>query len=205
MEESRPDAGTRPSGARGSPAVRRRIWEAARDEVRKHGFDATLTQIIKHAGVSQAALYNTHFPGGKEEIIGALVRELDREAREALAGILDIADGHNAMMAWMTFYAGAAARRGMLSAQILGRQIPEPYQPLVDLAGVKRVLGHLVKRCKDQGHYRRDVRTRDMVHAWVALLHPDRILASLADGRTIEEICDLTMVIMTRAFGDSDA
>lgn len=205
MEENRLDAGTGPSGVRGSPAVRRRICEAAREEVRQHGFDATLAQIIKHAGVSQAALYNTHFPGGKEEIIGTLVRELDREAREALARILELGDGRDAMRAWMTFYAGAAARWGMLSAQILGNQIPEPYRPLVDLAGVKRVLGHLIKRCKEQGHCRRDVSTRDVVHAWVALLHPDRILASLADGRTIEEICGLTMAIMTRAFGEPDA
>jgi AcrR family transcriptional regulator len=67
---------------------RNKILDVCRAEVAKHGFrKASLTDIARHLGVVKTALYH-HFPGGKRELMNALIqREEDivlHEMRETL-------------------------------------------------------------------------------------------------------------------------
>ncbi|PKN75767.1 MAG: hypothetical protein CVU52_05765 [Deltaproteobacteria bacterium HGW-Deltaproteobacteria-10] len=67
---------------------RNKILDVCRAEVARHGFrKASLTDIARHLGVAKTALYH-HFPGGKRELMNALIqREEDivlHEMRETI-------------------------------------------------------------------------------------------------------------------------
>lgn len=180
--------------------AKRRIYEAAIEEARIHGFELRMGDVVKRSGVSQGAVYNTHYTGGKEQVITEMCQEMQKDFLAGVSEIIQIEDGRKAMMSLMRFHAEHTSKWGMISAHILSGFTPPEYLGWTDVPGLKKVFGHLVKRCKEQGYCRKDVSTRQIVHVWSSLLAAERITASLNDGLTHEEICEITMDFMIRSF-----
>jgi TetR/AcrR family transcriptional repressor of lmrAB and yxaGH operons len=68
--------------------TRQRLISSTADLLRRQGFSATgMTQILKASGASRGSLY-FHFPGGKEELVLAALRESTRRWRSSLQVLL---------------------------------------------------------------------------------------------------------------------
>lgn len=101
-----------------------RIVAVARELAEDHGWDAVTTRrLADRIEYSQPVLYG-HFPGGKDEIVGAVALEGFAELARALRAAVDAAGPDDAVRALAGAYLDFAAAH------------PEVYRAMFDLAAL---------------------------------------------------------------------
>jgi AcrR family transcriptional regulator len=88
------------------PATRDRILDSTAELFRRHGYTGTgLKQIVAEANAPFGSIYH-HFPGGKEQLGGEVIRRSGRMYFELFELIMDNADDYVSGIG--DFFAGAA-------------------------------------------------------------------------------------------------
>ena len=77
---------------------RNRILDACLAAVARHGFrKASLTDIAKPLGVAKTALYH-HFPGGKRELMNAVIQREEDIVLQAMRETIEVKDNPEKML-----------------------------------------------------------------------------------------------------------
>src|SRR3954452_14242287 len=139
---------------------RDRIVEAAREVFREHGYDASLDEVAKRAGVGPGMLYR-HFPT-RENLVDAIMQSwVDRVEELAVKAATHEGPPRELLLAWFTDYVGLISLHKGGPAKITSA-MGDPASPIatkcqVLAAANDRVLAPL----REQGVIRADV---DVVH-----------------------------------------
>ena len=137
---------------------RDRIVEVAREVFREHGYDASLDEVAKRAGVGPGTLYR-HFPS-RENLLDAIMQSwVDRVDEAADKALTHEGPPRDQLLAWFAAYVVLISLHKGGPAKITSA-MGDPASPIVHkcqvLAGATdRVIGRL----RDEGALRGDADT----------------------------------------------
>jgi AcrR family transcriptional regulator len=137
---------------------RDRLVEAAREVFREQGYDASLDEVAKRAGVGAGTLYR-HFPT-RENLLDAIMQSwVDRVDESAAKVLAHEGPPRDLLLAWFTAYVGLISLHKGGAAKITSA-MGDPASPIthkcqVLAAGTDKVLARL----RDEGALRPDVET----------------------------------------------
>ena len=148
---------------------RERILEVAKGAFTRHGADASLDEIAKHAGVGTGTLYR-HFPTRDALIEGVYRNEVEKLA--AAAGqFAETKSPIDALRGWMLLFVDYIAAKHII-APALNSVVGGPsrlYEGSRSL--IQRAIDELVKRAKRSGDLRRDLDAFDLLRALIGVSH----------------------------------
>ena len=139
---------------------RDRIVEVAREVFREQGYDASLDEVAKRAGVGAGTLYR-HFPT-RENLIDAIMQSwVDRVDEAAEKALAHEGPPRELLLAWFAAYVALISLHKGGPAKITSA-MGDPASPIVHKCQVlTRASDRVVARLRDEGALRADV---DSVH-----------------------------------------
>jgi AcrR family transcriptional regulator len=139
---------------------RERIIEAAREVFREHGYDASLDEVAKTAGVGAGTLYR-HFPT-RENLLDAIMQSwVDRVDEAAAKAAAHEGPPREKLLAWFTTYVALISLHKGGPAKITSA-MGDPASPIATKCQVLAAANeHVIAPLRDEGALRRDV---DAVH-----------------------------------------
>jgi len=146
---------------------RERILEEAKRAFTRHGADASLDDIAKHAGVGAGTLYR-HFPTRDaliETVYRSEVEKLAAAAHKFAAGMTPF----QALRAWLLMFVDYVSAKHII-APALNSVAGGPsrlYEGSRSL--IQGALDELVKRAKKSGDIRKDVDSSDLLRAVIGV------------------------------------
>ena len=156
-----------------------RIVEVARVVFREQGYDASLDEVAKRAGVGPGTLYR-HFPK-RENLIDAIMQSwVDSVEEAADKALAHEGSPRDLLMTWFTEYVRLISLHKGGPAKITSA-MDDPESPIRHKCGVLRTAGdRVVERLRADGALRDDVDT----------LHISRLVggvATIADNAELGE------------------
>ena len=139
---------------------RDRIVEVAREVFREQGYDASLDEVAKRAGVGPGTLYR-HFPT-RENLLDAIMQSwVDRVDEAAAETLAHEGSPRDLLLAWFTAYVTLISLHKGGPAKITSA-LGDPASPIRNKCQVlTRASDRVVARLRDEGALRADV---DTVH-----------------------------------------
>jgi AcrR family transcriptional regulator len=152
---------------------RERILEVAKEAFTRHGADASLDEIAKHAGVGAGTLYR-HFPK-RDALIEAVYRSEVEKLAAAEHRFAAAMPPIEALRAWMLLLVDYIAAKHII-APALNSVVGGPsrlYEGSRSL--IQGAIEELVKRAKKSGDVRRDLDASDLLRAVIGVSHLDSV------------------------------
>ncbi len=146
---------------------RERILEVAKGAFTRHGADASLDDIARHAGVGAGTLYR-HFPT-RDALIEAVYRSEVEKLAAAAQGFAAAMSPVEALRAWLLLFVEYIAAKHII-APALNSVAGGPsrlYEGSRSL--VQGAIDELVKHAKKSGDVRRDVDASDLLRAVIGV------------------------------------
>lgn len=146
---------------------RERILEVAKRAFTRHGVDASLDDIAKHADVGAGTLYR-HFPT-RDALIEAVYRTEVVKLAEAAHGFAAAMPPIEALRAWLLMFVDYVAAKHII-APALNRVAGGASRLYEDSRSlVQGAVEELVKHAKKSGDVRRDVDAFDLLRAVIGV------------------------------------
>lgn len=135
---------------------RQRLVEAARDVFREQGYDASLDEVAKRAGVGAGTLYR-HFPS-RENLVDAIMQSWVDRVTEATEKVLaHEGPPRDVLLAWFETYVDLISVHRGGPAKITSA-IGDPDSPIVTKCQtLASATGRVVERLQTEGALRDDV------------------------------------------------
>jgi AcrR family transcriptional regulator len=139
---------------------RDRIIEVAREVFREQGYDASLDEVAKRAGVGAGTLYR-HFPA-RANLVDAIMQSwVDRVDEAAAKALASEGPPRELLLAWFTAYVGLISLHKGGPAKITSA-MGDPTSPITTKCQVlTRATDRVVARLREEDALRPDV---DSVH-----------------------------------------
>ncbi len=132
---------------------RDRIVEVAREVFREHGYDASLDEVAKRAGVGPGTLYR-HFPT-RENLLDAIMQSwVDRVDEAADKALTHEGPPRDRLLAWFAAYVALISLHKGGPAKITSA-LGDPTSPIAPKCGVlTRASDRVVARLREEGALR---------------------------------------------------
>lgn len=135
-----------------------RIVEVAREVFREHGYDASLDEVAKRAGVGPGTLYR-HFPR-RENLIDAILQSwVDKVTESADKALAYEGDDRGLLLNWFEEYVTLISQHKGGPAKITSA-MGDPDSPIMSKCQVlAQANGRVIDRLRADGALRDDVET----------------------------------------------
>jgi AcrR family transcriptional regulator len=146
---------------------RERILEVAKEAFARHGANASLDDIAKHAEVGPGTLYR-HFPT-REELLQSVYRSELEKLAAAEQKFAQTMSPIEALRAWLLLFVDAIAAKQLI-APALNTLLGDPKRVFeASYAKMHQAIRALVKRGVESGDIRKDLDPVDLLHALVGV------------------------------------
>jgi AcrR family transcriptional regulator len=146
---------------------RERILEVAKEAFARHGANASLDDIAKHAEVGPGTLYR-HFPT-REELLQSVYRSELEKLAAAEQKFAQTMSPIEALRAWLLLFVDAIAAKQLI-APALNTLLGDPKKVFeTSYAKMHQAIRALVKRGVESGDIRKDLDPVDLLHALVGV------------------------------------
>jgi len=146
---------------------RERILEVAKEAFARHGANASLDDIAKHAEVGPGTLYR-HFPT-REELLQSVYRSELEKLAAAEQKFAQTMSPIEALRAWLLLFVDAIAAKQLI-APALNTLLGDPKKVFeASYAKMHQAIRALVKRGVESGDIRKDLDPVDLLHALVGV------------------------------------
>jgi AcrR family transcriptional regulator len=146
---------------------RERILEVAKEAFARHGANASLDDIAKHAEVGPGTLYR-HFPT-REELLQSVYRSELEKLAAAEQKFAQTMQPIEALRAWLLLFVDAIAAKQLI-APALNTLLGDPKKVFeASYAKMHQAIRALVKRGVESGDIRKDLDPVDLLHALVGV------------------------------------
>ena len=145
---------------------RERLIEAAREVFREQGYDASLDEVAKRAGVGPGTLYR-HFPNRQALLEALYVGEVEEMCRSAAE--LDGSDPWEALNAWFEGFTAYIATKRALAAEL--QNYLDPDAPLFQSCRTALFAAGepLLRNAQEAGIVRPDVSIGDVIQMVIGI------------------------------------
>jgi AcrR family transcriptional regulator len=146
---------------------RERILEVAKGAFTRHGADASLDDIAKHAGVGAGTLYR-HFPT-RDALIEAVYRSEVEKLTAAAHGFAAAMAPAEALRAWLLLFVDYIGAKHIIAPAL--KSVAGGPSRLYEgsRSMVQGAIEDLVKRAKQSGDVRRDIDASDLLRAVIGV------------------------------------
>ena len=180
---------------------RARLLEAARSVLRDRGLQGEVTEIAALAGVGAGTLYR-HFPS-KDALVGAVATELGTAILDELERADRVPDAREALASIVRAGYGLIENYGQLFLLMMSGGAPASLYEAFDGDEIGRLIGGMIQRGVDQGHFRADLDVDHAVGLLYALFAPIS-LTELMKQRSLDEIAEASTAFFLAGLGRHD-